>query len=323
MCIEIPTINGNDNPIFGSFNPIYMKLFDDDDVYQMVTSIGGHLGLGFDNQVCSKLVEDYGGQPFLTRQVCSRINKYILEKKENRPYTISKYDYEIHADDFKSDMKNVIEQILEVIETSYVREFDLLKRLALNGRDSFKKENIGGDNSIQHLLGYCLIDKHQSEYFLRINSIKQYLCDKYLYDSELKDQVDKRNRINLRRDRIETKVRTVIWSSINLKYGRKTRDRIIGIIEKSTNDSVQITKIKARKGQDIMEELYFSQLGELIEKDWKDYEKKFIDRKIFAICFEIANESKNIASHAKSLSEEDELEYNYAFKYLENCLENW
>ena len=58
---------------------------------------------------------------------------YILTKKN----TIRKPK---EPEEYRQRMTSVIEQILGVIENYYPKEFELLKRLALDGRDAFKKE---------------------------------------------------------------------------------------------------------------------------------------------------------------------------------------
>ena len=89
-------------------------------------------------------------------------------------------------------MTSVIEQILGVIENYYPGEFELLKRLALDGRESFRKEIALGNIGIQHLIGYCIIEKENGEYFIRIKSIEDYIKSKFVYDATLTEQKDKR-----------------------------------------------------------------------------------------------------------------------------------
>ena len=79
------------------------------------------------------------GIPFLIRQVCSRMNTEVLDRREIRPYTISKYSYEKHSNDYQSQMTGVIEQILGVLQDYYPAEYELLKTLALDGSLAFKK----------------------------------------------------------------------------------------------------------------------------------------------------------------------------------------
>ena len=78
------------------------------------------------------------------------------------------------------------------------REYDLLKKLALDGKNTFKSEILEGDKLVQHLLGYCLLEKEDGEYYIRIKSIEKYLRDKHINDRTITDQTEKRQQINLR-----------------------------------------------------------------------------------------------------------------------------
>ncbi len=322
-CMEISKINEYDNPIFGLFRPIYMSLFDYSDVKNMVSSIGGRLGLCFEEEVFAKLVDDYGGHPFLTRQVCSKINCDLLEKKVVRPTTVTKYSYEKNAQDYRMNMTGVIEQILSVLQTYYPDEFRLLKKLALDGRKAFASEIFGGEKEIQHLKGYCLIEKDDEEYFIRIKSIEQYLQTQFMYDKTLTSQADKRVRLNIRRDNLECKLRDIIFYNMQTKYGKKAKEKLIAYISGTTTDKTQDAKIRDVGFKGAIQQLYFSQLKNIIIKDWKDYEALFNDRVKFEQFFDLINISRGAGDHSRELSDEDELMYQIAFKYFEKALREY
>ena len=141
-CVEIQNFGDNQNPIFGALTPRYVSLFDLEDVKKMVTDIGGHLGLQFEEEIFTRLIDDYGGHPFLTRQVCSQINLEVLERGEIRPYRVSKFSYEKHAGDYRNKMEAVIEQILGVLQKYYTEEYELLKTLALDGSRALDRKSV-------------------------------------------------------------------------------------------------------------------------------------------------------------------------------------
>lgn len=324
MCIERQEINGTDNPIFGMFNPTYTSLFEYEDIKNMVSSIGGRQGLSFEEPVYGKLMEDYGGHPFLVRQVCSKINNDLNNQKMQRPTEVSVNSYKLKSDEYRQDMTSVIEQILGVIQEYYSQEFELLKRLALDGRNAFKKEIALGDNGIRHLMGYCLIEKEDGEYFIRIKSIEDYLKTKFIYDTSLNEQRDKRARINIRRDDIEEKLRTVILFSLNAKYGKKAKNQLITIIEKTSTDQAQRTKlINAPSLKKAIEELYLPQLKIVMEKHWKDYAVIFPDKSKYEAYMDLLQRSRIVGAHAKSVTEEEEVSYSVAFDYFEKALEEY
>ncbi len=319
-CIEDSKINGQPNPIFHVLAPQYVTLFDHDDVKDMVSEIGGHLGLQFQEEIFTKLVDDYGGHPFLTRQVCSKINTDILESGETRPFMVSKYIYVKQAPEYQAKMEAVIKQILGVLEDYYPSEYELLKVLALDGSDMFKKSLHYGDSSIAHLLGYCLIKRVQNDYFIRIQTIVAYLNEKHKYEKALVDPLKKRARISMRRGKIEEKLRGLIQTNLTLKFGKKAKEHMIEIAKRATADKTQEAKLQSRDLKGAMQELYFSQLKVLMAKDWSSYQMLFPDKVKFEQFFDIINTFRADA-HAKALDEEDEALLNYAFKYFEKALD--
>ena len=322
MCVEIQTIDKYDNPIFGMLNPIYVSLFEYDDIKRMISDIGGRLGLSFEDAIFSKLMEDYGGHPFLIRQVCSKINQDYIMQNVKRPTTVTRYSYVIKNDEYRHRMTSVIEQILGVIENYYPKEFELLKRLALDGRDAFKKEIALGEKGVQHLVGYCIIEKSEGEYFIRIKSIEDYIRNKFIYESTLDAQRDRRARINIRRDDIEEKLRELIKFSLQSKYGKRAKENLISMAEKTTTDKTQKTKmLNANSLQGAIEELYLSQIKDIMGKDWKKYEALFPDKSKYEAYMDILNRSRSVGAHAKPVSDEDEVLYGIAFDYFEKALE--
>lgn len=320
-CIEDSKINGTDNPIFNILTPIFVPLFDYSDVKNMVSNIGRHLGLSFDEEIFAKLVDDYGGHPFLTRQVCSKINNELLREKQIRPYKVSKYTYEKRSTDYRTQMEAVFAQILGVLEDYYPNEYELLKILALDGSDKFKRKLPYGDSSISHLLGYCLVRCVNDDYYIRIKSIGDYLIHQNPYDITLTDDVERREQIVRRRSIIENAMRSLIASQLRIKYGKKAREQLVQKINGTTIDKTQEPKIKeAPDLAHAMQELYFSQLKELILKDWKDYNTIFVDRVKFEQFFETINKFRKVDAHSNSISDEDNAILHIAFKFFEDKL---
>lgn len=318
-CIEDSKINGNDNPIFNVLTPQYISLFDFADVKTMVSDIGRHLGILFEEEIFTRLVDDYGGHPFLTRQVCSKINIEALNEGVVRPFTVSKYNYNRKSEDYRVQMEAVLTQILGVLQDYYPSEYDLLKVLALNGSEYFKRKLQYGDSSIVHLLGYCLIHKVDGEYYIRIRSIELYLREKHKYDKAITDVSEKRAQIARRRGELEDELRRLVYSQMKLKFGKKAKEQMLLKLAGSTSDKSQEKKLQPLDLASAMEELYFSQLKHLILKDWNSYQPIFNDRSKFEQFFDIINAFR-IDAHARSLDEEDEAILNIAFKFFEKCL---
>lgn len=75
ICVETPSINGKDNPIFSQIPFRYIPRFDVSKTTEMLTKLGRIMGIYFDDILYSMITEDYGGHPFLIRHVCSVINR--------------------------------------------------------------------------------------------------------------------------------------------------------------------------------------------------------------------------------------------------------
>ena len=318
-CVEIQNINGYQNYIFGALTPQYVSLFDLEDVKKMVSDIGGHLGLQFEEEIFTRLIDDYGGHPFLTRQVCSQINLEVLERGEIRPYRVSKFSYEKHAGDYRNKMEAVIEQILGVLQKYYTEEYELLKTLALDGSRAFCKQLRRGESSISHLEGYCLIQRDGEDYFIRIRSIAEYMKEKYRYEQTLDNPMDKLLRINRRRNELELNLRELITWNLLPKYGKGAKDRMWTIVKTGPYQKEQEKRMQDKDLRGAMKELYFNQLKTLITKEWTNYENIFFDKRKFEQFFDIINEFR-IDAHAKGIDEEDEMMLNIAFKFFEKAL---
>lgn len=142
-----------------------------------------------------------------------------------------------------------------------------------------------------------------------------------MYDATLTEQKDKRARINIRRDNIEEGLRELIQFSLKSKYGKKAKDQLIAMVDKTTQDSTQKTKmINAVSLKDAIQELYFSQIKIIMEKDWKYYEKLFPDKTKFEAYMDVLNKSRSAGAHTRTISADDEVIYNIAFDFFEEAI---
>lgn len=320
-CIEISTINGIDNPIFNMLSSLYISLFDIGDIKEMLTSIGGHIGLSFEEEVFARMIDDFGGHPFLTRKVCSMINSEILKDGEERPFKVTKYRYSSRSEQFQSELESVIQQILSVLEEYYPDEYCLLKKLALDGSDAFKRELRRGDHSVAHLIGYHLIKKEENNYYFQIKAVESYIRDVYRYDRVLQSLDEKWAQVSVRRNTIEEKLRNLIQVQLRSGFGKKSKERLIELAAKSSKDENQIKRMNSKGTlEEAIKELYLLQLGTIISKDWDKYEKIFNDKTKFNMYLGIINDFR-IDAHAKDLDEENQVMLNYAFKFFEEALE--
>ena len=72
-----------------------------------------------------------------------------------------------------------------------------------------------------------------------------------------------------------------------------------------------------------MEELYFSQLKVIMEKEWKSFTMIFPDKSRFEAYMDILQRSRAVGAHNRSVTDDEEVMYNVAFDYFEKALEEY
>ena len=180
-CIEQPSINKTDNPIFIQFRPHYLESFSFDQTKEMLEKLGNYMGLSFEDPVIQRLVDDYGGHPMLIRQQCSFIHRQI--EWGARPHAVSLSEYQGFRKNFYKETSGFIQyakMILEVLKNWYGVEYEMLELLANDQVSQFLEIAEECPEMIAHLLNYGVIgyDVEKNEYYFKINVIQQYLKKK-------------------------------------------------------------------------------------------------------------------------------------------------
>jgi hypothetical protein len=315
LCIETTSIAGYDNPIFGMINPLYLDLFNIKDVKDMITNIGKYMGLKFEEEIYTKLTDDYGGHPFLIRHVCSLINE---EVQVVRPYTVTKYDYRIKKNEYDKKISGYISLILQILERWYPKEYELLEVLAVDGNQAFKEKIYFCDNEIQHLIGYGILKKASESYFITINAVKDYIKVRY----ESKKKPDSKEgvwqKVSVERNCIESRMRNLIITILVTNFGKKNlKEKITEYV-----DSTRKPALMSKEVRDIVDNnLYLLDLKVLILKNWTLFEKIFLDKVKFEMFLDLINRYR-VDAHAKTISDEDYALLTIAFKWLNEILED-
>lgn len=176
-CIEQPTINKTDNPIFAQFHPYYIEPFTPEITSEMVSKLGGYMGLFFDESTIEQLVSDFGGHPLLMRQQCSYIHRKI--GMNVRPVRVTLQEYLKHRQSFYRESGGFIQyatMILSVLKNWYELEYEMLELLAQDQMEAFVEMADEDPSLIAHLLNYGIIGiRNDSEYYFKIEILKQYI----------------------------------------------------------------------------------------------------------------------------------------------------
>ncbi|OEF99152.1 hypothetical protein BHF71_09975 [Vulcanibacillus modesticaldus] len=313
LCVEEPLVNGFDNPIFSMIKPTYLNLFTVDNVKQMVGNIGHYMGLHFEEEIYTYLTEDYGGHPFLIRQVCSLINESVTHR---RPTTITKYMYKRDKKEYDLKIHEYIQLILSILNRWYPQEYKLLEELVINGNNEFRTRFGDYEKIIKHLKGYGILKEDNGEYFITIDAIKKYIQSNVKRRENLSTKEGMWKEVSVRRNTIEEKLRKIILISLSSKYGPKRARELI--IQHTRNKD----KIDGLKIQEIIsEKMYFRELKDLILKEWTVFNNIFHEKEKFMIFVDFINKMR-IDAHAKDIDESDLAILLISFKWLEEKIDD-
>ena len=119
-CVETPTFGVHDNPLFSSIPFQYVPSFDIVKTREMIRKLGRYMGLKFDEIIYGKITEDFGGHPFLMRQICSTINSI---SSGDRPTYVDKALYEKAKQHFLLNSKHYVEMVIQVLSDRVGRRY--------------------------------------------------------------------------------------------------------------------------------------------------------------------------------------------------------
>lgn len=297
--IETPTVFSHDNPIYRYVTPVYLSLFDVQEVKEMVSSIGNYMGLVFDEEVFTYFVDDFGGHPFLIRQVCSVVHKDI---KVKRPFTVTKFFYSSKRENLVKSIQDYIRLIINILKEKYPIEYELLEYLAIGDNDTFNEFADASFSLIQHLDGYGLIKQEGENYHFRIKSVADYLIAETKKNRLLNSKEDRWAEISEKRNKLETNLRQVIRTNLKVHFGiSKAKQNILGIISNDKNrsefDELNYDQIFEKK-------LYFNDLKKIVTRNWELFEHIFNrDKDHFQYYMENVNKLR-VDAHANDIDDE-------------------
>ena len=317
-CVEVETIQNVDNPIFAQIPPEYIPPFSVEMVKEMLCKLGGYMGLQFDELVFSKLTEDFGGHPFLIRQVCSLIHKSI---KEQRPVKISKIRYENIKPNFAlKDGNKYSSMILSVLKKFYKDEYYMLELLACNDIETFSGLAAGSPEYTGHLIHYGIIEHDNDSYGFKINTLKEYLNRQGKYLNLNLSQEERKQEISTRRNRLEPKLRKIVRNQLKAKFGEsKAKSKVLA---KHGSDAKKYKNISYDNLFNPNKyNIYLDDLFELMRKNWEECFKNLFGEEnveMFKARAKIVNHFRKPDAHASDIDDRDMDSFRGAMGWFED-----
>jgi len=161
-----------ENPIRSLIPATYLGGFKEEYVKEMVSSIGSYMGMDFEESIYQRLVNDFGGSPFLIRQACSFLHKNYGQKK---PFQVSLNYYESQKESIDKSLGSSIDLILETLKARYNNEYELLKYLAIGDKETFLHFIKESRTYIDHVEKYGLIIGENENYKFCIKAVEDRL----------------------------------------------------------------------------------------------------------------------------------------------------
>ncbi len=289
-CVEQSIIAGHENPLFGSIPSEYVPSFTVEQTREMVRKLGRYMGLRFDEMLYAKLVEDFGGHPFLIRQFCS----------------------EIHS------------MIVSVLRDWYPDEYDMLRFLAQDDQDTFTAFALDHATYTKHLIGYGLMAQSVHGYTFNIEALREYLNNLHKYERLNLSDDEKVAEISVRRNRIERLLRIAIGNALRAAHGRKKAGECVrGALSEKRRESVGTSDIDVLLSRD-RSPLYFLELIAVVKREWSALQNVFeLEKGKLELILEEVNQSGRPDAHAKYLSDDEFAQLRLYLKKLETILDAW
>lgn len=307
-CIEVPSIQKTDNPIFSLFTPHYIEPFSYEQTSEMLSRLGGYMGMRFSPEVVAHLQEDFGGHPLLIRQVCSFIHRSISSV---RPVDISTQEYTEFKKSFYRDQAGFAQyaqMILQVLSDWYPDEYQMLTWLAIEDYEDFN-ECAQDTTFMQHLKSYHIIveDNTLVRYHFRIEALQNYLADKNRYQRPLKTDEDKEKEILTRRSLIEKKLRKLVKRQLKSSFGEeKAKQEMIRAIYGPKEIGHKSNKPYGEFFDPSKHELYLKTLFDVIDRNYSLFENLFeTTRETFDSKWKLLNQYRKTDAHSAQISDSD------------------
>lgn len=172
-CVEDSKIGSEDNPIYNYFTREYLKPLRIEEAYDLLTTIGGRIGLQWEIPSLSASYAQTGGHPALLRALGSAAHN----STPNRHQTIKVLEQDIRslAQDLLVERSSLLAQLVSTLKDEYRDEYFLLTLLAEGKVQEFAEWARIAPADVAHLVGYGICRDPHTTPSLCISLLQTYL----------------------------------------------------------------------------------------------------------------------------------------------------
>lgn len=158
--VEMDTIGGIQNPLFGIVSYQFLTGLNDDETRNMIRTLGKRMGLKFDFDAANYIHKRYGGHPLLTRMACSVTNTMVKENSEIRPVTLATGRLRNDEEERDAELMFYCRHVVSELKQFYRDEYEMLEFLS-SGQILDFVELAPYPEFTKHLRSYGLLTKDQ------------------------------------------------------------------------------------------------------------------------------------------------------------------
>lgn len=342
MINEIPVIGMDDcpNPMFGQLSDTnqgaYLQSFSAEDMKNMVNTLGNYMGITFDEYSISRLVSDCGGHPYLSRLLCSSINKYCRTSGLTRPINVTRAIYDKALPEFEKSSKatSFFWMMLNILMKSYPKEFATLKVLALEGDNVISQ--VQDNNALAHLLGYGMIENNQHNFAIKYSIITNFLRGEYRFERNGLSIEEQKEEIQLRVNSAEMQLRQLVKNTLQTYYGvNAAKNKVIQSMQH--NKAINQQDVMRAQGYSYsqlfdpsLNRVYFSLLLEVINDNFSCFTNIFANysREVVEKHLRVINKARRCPDHSYTKNterweEKDFEKFRVSISWLEDILKDY
>jgi hypothetical protein len=233
--LELTKINDVANPVYLFAQKQFIPSFSFDETRAMVNRLGYFMGLEFPPEVVADLHREFGGHPFFSRQVCSKIHQLA---STTRPLVVSRQAFERATIAFQGQLDNYLRDIIEQLRDNYQEEYNLLKDVVNGKKCELTEYGTEAPELIDHLIGYGLVEKIGDDFDIRFEAIKTAL--ERLISKETVE--DPWSEISRRRNEVETQIRVTLFHWCKNIHSAEWNDIITNTLTKKRQAELSSTE---------------------------------------------------------------------------------
>jgi hypothetical protein len=297
--VEAAKVNDEDNPLYRYLKTRYLQMFTVEELGFMLRYLGKPMGIAFEDGAIDEIHKEFGGHPFLSRQLCSAIGKDLPE----RPLTITDRQARRSIESHRVATRSDIDAILKVFADFYPEEFETLKSIQEDERATLRSLQ---QNSVaaRHLEGYGLLNKTKNSYKFSMAALVEYFKGTPPTEYKVPEVPDKARDRHLKlqgaMNRIEPLLRSFIMAQFKATYGAEWQAKFVANCSPVTRDRLE--SLGKLDGVGLLEEALITDLLSVINAHWSIFARIFESREQFN------KQNRNLVDFARNVADHRKLE---------------